>query len=102
MSSQDNDQDTRVVAVVLISTILLAVGLALGMGIYKARGGASGGTGGSAAATMAMAALRSRKSEALVATLVSGVIACAILLSNFEKRWADFCKCRGHIYHPLF
>ena len=39
---------------------------------------------------MAMAVLRSRKSEALVATLVSGVIACAILLSNFEKRWADF------------
>ena len=63
MSSQDNDQDTRVVAVVLISTILLAVGLALGMGIYKARGGASGGTGGSAAATMAMAGHGEEKGE---------------------------------------
>jgi outer membrane protein OmpA-like peptidoglycan-associated protein len=41
MSSQDNDQDVRVVAVVLIAAILLAVGLALGMGISKAR---SGGT----------------------------------------------------------
>lgn len=41
MSSQDNDQDNRVVAVVLISTILLAVGLALGMGISKARSGGS-------------------------------------------------------------
>ena len=41
MSSQDNDQDTRVVAVVLISTILLAVGLALGFGISKSRGGAA-------------------------------------------------------------
>jgi outer membrane protein OmpA-like peptidoglycan-associated protein len=37
MFSQDNDQDSRVVAVVLIATILLAVGLALGVGIYKAR-----------------------------------------------------------------
>lgn len=41
MSSQDNDQDIRVVAVVLIATILLAVGLALGMGIHKARSGAA-------------------------------------------------------------
>lgn len=40
MSSQDNDQDLRVVAVVLISAILLAVGLALGMGIHKSRTGA--------------------------------------------------------------
>ena len=41
MSSQDNDQDTRVVAVVLISAILLAVGLALGFGISKSRGAAA-------------------------------------------------------------
>lgn len=40
MSSQDNDQDIRVVAAVLISAILLAVGLAIGIGIHKARGGA--------------------------------------------------------------
>ena len=63
MSSQDNDQDTRVVAVVLISTILLAVGLALGMGIYKARGGASKGTSGSVAATTAMAGNGQEKGE---------------------------------------
>jgi outer membrane protein OmpA-like peptidoglycan-associated protein len=37
MSSQDNDQDTRVVGVVLVSVILLAVGLAVGMGISKSR-----------------------------------------------------------------
>ncbi|AOW14033.1 hypothetical protein LPB72_00315 [Hydrogenophaga crassostreae] len=48
MSSQDNDQDTRVVAVVLISTILLAVGLALGMGIHKARSGSTAGQGAEA------------------------------------------------------
>jgi outer membrane protein OmpA-like peptidoglycan-associated protein len=39
MSSQDNDQDVRVVAVVVIFAILLAVGLALGFGISKARSG---------------------------------------------------------------
>jgi outer membrane protein OmpA-like peptidoglycan-associated protein len=39
MSSQDNDQDIRVVAAVLISAILLAVGLAVGIGISKSRGG---------------------------------------------------------------
>lgn len=40
MSSQDNDQDIRVVAAVLIAAILLAVGLAIGIGISKSRGGA--------------------------------------------------------------
>jgi outer membrane protein OmpA-like peptidoglycan-associated protein len=38
MFSQDNDQDMRVVGVVLVSVILLAVGLAVGMGISKSRG----------------------------------------------------------------
>ncbi|HAJ11401.1 MAG: OmpA family protein [Hydrogenophaga sp.] len=52
MSSQDNDQDTRAVAVVLISAILLAIGLAVGTGIQKSRAGA----GPSAAATPAPAA----------------------------------------------
>lgn len=48
MSSQDNDQDTRVVAVVLISAILLAVGLALGMGIHKVRSGSAAERGSEA------------------------------------------------------
>jgi len=52
MSSQDNDPEQRVVAVVLISTILLAVGLALGFGIQKARSG-----GGSASASNGSAAV---------------------------------------------
>lgn len=41
MSSQDNDQDFRVVAAVLFATILLAIGLALGIGIHKTRSGAA-------------------------------------------------------------
>ena len=53
MSSQDNDQDNRVVAVVLISTILLTLGLALGVGISKAR---SGGGSVSGSGEMAVAA----------------------------------------------
>lgn len=53
MSSQDNDQDIRVVAAVLISAILLAVGLAVGIGIHKARGGAGAKAAAPAAAVEA-------------------------------------------------
>ncbi|GLS16831.1 OmpA family protein [Hydrogenophaga electricum] len=55
MSSQDNDQDIRVVAVVLISAILLAVGLAVGVGIHKVRsGGAVADAGAEAAPAVAV------------------------------------------------
>lgn len=50
MSTQDNDQENRVVAVVVIAVILLAVGLAMGMGIHKARGGAKAEAPAAAAA----------------------------------------------------
>lgn len=40
MSSQDNGEDRRVIAGVLIATIVLALGLVLGIGIHKARNGA--------------------------------------------------------------
>ncbi|WP_310565230.1 OmpA family protein [Hydrogenophaga sp.] len=53
MSSQDNDQDIRVVAAVLIAAILLAVGLAVGIGIHKARGGAGDKAAAPAAAVAA-------------------------------------------------
>lgn len=53
MSSQDNDQDIRVVAAVLISAILLAVGLAVGIGIHKVRGGAGDKAAAPAAAVAA-------------------------------------------------
>lgn len=56
MPSQDNDQDIRVVAVVLISAILLAVGLALGIGVHKARSGAGEGANAGATAAGASAA----------------------------------------------
>lgn len=55
MSSQDNDQDIRVVAVVLISAILLAVGLALGFGISQARSGGAPASSSLAAVPVAAA-----------------------------------------------
>ncbi len=45
-SSSDDNQDTRVVAVVLIAVILLAVGLAVGMGIHKSRSGSASSASG--------------------------------------------------------
>jgi outer membrane protein OmpA-like peptidoglycan-associated protein len=54
MSSQDNDQDIRVVAAVLISAILLAVGLAVGIGISKSRGGDKAAAPAAAAAAPAV------------------------------------------------
>lgn len=38
MSSQDEQQETRVAAVVLIAAVLMAVGLAIGVAIQKVRG----------------------------------------------------------------
>lgn len=53
MSSQDNEQEYRVVAVVLISIIVLVVGGVLGVGIHKSRSGAGAGTGATAVVTSA-------------------------------------------------
>jgi outer membrane protein OmpA-like peptidoglycan-associated protein len=55
MSSQDNDQDIRVVAIVLTSAILLAVGLALGFGISKVRSGGAPASASLAAVPVAAA-----------------------------------------------
>lgn len=73
MSSQDNDQDMRVVAVVLISAILLAVGLALGMGVHKARSGAGAGDGAHAVAAVAgVSAAASVTADAAAAMAAGG------------------------------
>ena len=50
MSSQDDEPEYRVVALVLISVVVLAVGLVLGIGVHKARNAAP-----SAASTAAVA-----------------------------------------------
>lgn len=56
MSSQDNDEDSRVVAAVLILAVMLAVGVAVGVGISKARGGGAAPAIASSAPADAMAA----------------------------------------------
>ncbi len=76
MSSQDNDQDIRVVAVVLISAILLAVGLALGIGIHKARSGAASAMASAPAASV---------SEVVVVVPVIGDDASVVVESGVVK-----------------
>ena len=77
MSSQDNDPEQRVVAVVLISTILLAIGLALGFGIHKARSnsGAVSASTGSAMAVEAPAALAADVATATPAEAAAAAVA---------------------------
>ncbi len=55
MSSQETETEYPVVAAVLILAVLLTVGLALGIGIHKARGVAGGATAGLSAAGSAAA-----------------------------------------------
>lgn len=55
MSSQDDEPEYRVVALLLISVVVLVVGAVLGIGVHKSRGGASSG-GAPTAAVAAPAA----------------------------------------------
>lgn len=83
MSSQDNDQDIRVVAAVLISAILLAVGLAVGIGISKSRGG------GQAAAPEAAAAVPAAPVVAPVGDDASVVVENGVVKFYFASGKAD-------------
>ncbi len=56
MSSQDDEPEYRVVALVLISLVVLVVGSVLGIGIHKSRGGAVPSTATAAVAAPAAAA----------------------------------------------
>ena len=87
MSSQDNDQDIRVVAVVLISAILLAVGLAVGMGIHKFRAGAA--KGAPAVAAQAPAAEASAAPAAVAADDASIVVENGVVKFYFASGKAD-------------
>ena len=87
MSSQDNDQDIRVVAVVLISAILLAVGLAVGVGIHKSRAGAA--KGAPAVAAQAPAAEASAAPAAVAADDASIVVENGVVKFYFASGKAD-------------
>jgi outer membrane protein OmpA-like peptidoglycan-associated protein len=86
MSSQDNDQDIRVVAAVLISAILLAVGLAVGIGISKSRGG------GQAAAPEAAAAAPAAPVTAPVGDDASVVVENGVVKFYFASGKADLAS----------
>jgi outer membrane protein OmpA-like peptidoglycan-associated protein len=56
MSSQDDEPENRVLAFVLMAAVTLAVGLAVGIGIQKSRGGAGATSSASAPAAPTAAA----------------------------------------------
>ena len=86
MSSQDTDPDVRVVAVVLIATILLAVGLALGIGIHKAR---SGGAAASALVAAPAATTDAAPAPVLVGDDASVVVESGVVKFYFASGNAD-------------
>jgi len=77
MSSQDHDQDTRVVAVVLISAILLAIGLAVGTGVQTSRSGADQSAPATPAAQAPAPAADASAAPAVEATVAAPVGAAA-------------------------
>ena len=89
MSSQDNDQDIRVVAVVLISAILLAVGLAVGMGIHKSRAGGAKAAPAAAAQAPAAAPAAAAASGTVAADDASIVVENGVVKFYFASGKAD-------------
>jgi outer membrane protein OmpA-like peptidoglycan-associated protein len=84
MSSQDNDQEMRVVGVVLVATILLAVGLAVGMGISKSRGNTP--------APAAVVAVEAAAPAALPANEPSVVVEAGVVKFYFASGKADLAS----------
>ena len=89
MSSQNEEPENRVVAVVLIGAILLAVGLAVGMGIKKSRGGASAAAGTTAVAAVvdadAAAAPAATAAEAAAPAAATGDEASVVIENGVVK-----------------
>lgn len=66
MSSQDNEVEYRVVAVLLVAVIVLVTGFAVGLGIHKSRGAAPATQMAAPAAAPAMAAATSDDASVVV------------------------------------
>ncbi len=66
MSSQDNEVEYRVVAVLLVAVIVLVTGFAVGLGIHKSRGGAPTTQMAAPAAAPAVAAAMSDDASVVV------------------------------------
>lgn len=87
MSSQDDEPEYRVVALVLISVVLLAVGLALGIGIHKVRGAAP--SAGTAAVAPAVAPATAATAAAPVGDDASVVVDNGVVKFYFASGKAD-------------
>jgi outer membrane protein OmpA-like peptidoglycan-associated protein len=66
MSSQDNEVEYRVVAVLLVAVIVLVTGFAVGLGIHKSRGGTPTAPMAASAAAPAAAAPASNDASVVV------------------------------------
>ena len=66
MSSQDNDVEVRVVAVLLVAVIVLVTGFAVGLGIHKSRGAAPSTRMAAPAAAPAVVAVASDDASVVV------------------------------------
>ena len=92
MSSQDNEQEYRVVAVVLIAILTLVVGTVLGFGIHKSRSGSAGAGSGamvSASADAAAGSASATGSDAGAATDASVVVENGVVKFYFAVGKAD-------------
>ncbi|MEZ5662820.1 MAG: OmpA family protein [Burkholderiaceae bacterium] len=77
MSSQDNEQEYRVVAVMLIAIIVLLLGTVLGIGIHKSRSGAAMVGGSASPAAMTSGAGETAAPAAAAGAMASGETAVA-------------------------
>ncbi len=74
MSSQDNEVEYRVVAVLLVAVIVLVTGFAVGLGIHKSRGGAPTTQTAAPAAAPALAAVAAAASDDASVVVENGVV----------------------------
>ncbi len=74
MSSQDNEVEYRVVAVLLVAVIVLVTGFAVGLGIHKSRGGAPTTAAAAPVAAPAMAAAAAVASDDASVVVENGVV----------------------------
>ncbi len=74
MSSQDNEVEYRVVAVLLVAVIVLVTGFAVGLGIHKSRGGAPTTQMAAPAAAPAAPAVAAASSDDASVVVENGVV----------------------------
>ncbi|WP_332739531.1 OmpA family protein [Hydrogenophaga sp.] len=74
MSSQDNEVEYRVVAVLLVAVIVLVTGFAVGLGVHKSRGGAAKTVAAAPAAAVPAAVAAVASSDDASVVVENGVV----------------------------